>query len=50
MARQYDEIGVWSELKLTIIRDHAVEYSKILSKQSGPARVLSHEAPPLAVL
>lgn len=35
MGRQYDEIGVWSELKLSIIRDYAVEYSKILSNQSG---------------
>jgi three-Cys-motif partner protein len=35
MAKQYDEIGFWSELKLSIIRDYAVEYSKILSKQPG---------------
>ena len=33
MAKQYDEIGIWSELKLSIIRDYATEYSKILSKQ-----------------
>jgi three-Cys-motif partner protein len=35
MATQYDEIGIWSELKLSIIRDYATEYSKILSNQSG---------------
>jgi three-Cys-motif partner protein len=35
MAKQYDEIGIWSELKLSIIRDYAAEYSKILSKQPG---------------
>ena len=35
MAKEYDEIGVWSELKLSIIRDYAVEYSKILSRQRG---------------
>jgi three-Cys-motif partner protein len=35
MAKQYDEIGFWSELKLSIIRDYATEYSKILSKQPG---------------
>lgn len=33
--KQYDEIGIWSELKLSIIRDYATEYSKILSNQSG---------------
>ena len=35
MAKEYDEIGVWSELKLSIIRDYAAEYSKILSNQRG---------------
>ena len=35
MAKHYDEIGFWSELKLAIIRDYATEYSKILSKQAG---------------
>jgi len=33
MAKEYDEIGIWSELKLSIIRDYAVEYSKMLSNQ-----------------
>lgn len=33
MKPRYDEIGVWSELKLDIVRDYAVEYSKILAKQ-----------------
>ena len=35
MAKQYDEIGFWSELKLSIIRDYATEYSKILANQPG---------------
>jgi three-Cys-motif partner protein len=35
VAKEYDEIGVWSELKLSIIRDYAAEYSKILSNQRG---------------
>ena len=35
MAKHYDEIGIWSELKLSIIRDYATEYSKILSNQPG---------------
>jgi len=30
---EFDEIGVWSELKLQILREYAVEYSKILSSQ-----------------
>ncbi len=29
----FDEIGVWSEVKLEIVRAYAVEYSKILAKQ-----------------
>lgn len=33
MAKHYDEIGIWSELKLSIIRDYATAYSTILSKQ-----------------
>ena len=35
MAKQYDEIGFWSELKLSIIRDYPTEYSKILANQPG---------------
>lgn len=35
MAKSHDEIGIWSELKLTIIRDYAAAYSTILSNQSG---------------
>ena len=35
MPKAYDEIGLWSEMKLSIIRDYAVEYSKILSNQPG---------------
>jgi len=29
----YDQIGVWSEVKLDILREYAVAYSRILSKQ-----------------
>lgn len=35
MARGYDEVGGWSEIKLDIIRDYASEYSKILANQRG---------------
>jgi len=31
-----DEIGPWSEVKLDILKRYAVEYSKILSKQTNP--------------
>jgi three-Cys-motif partner protein len=30
-----EEIGPWSEIKLTIVRDYAATYSKILSAQAG---------------
>lgn len=33
MNREHDEVGLWSEMKLEIVRDYAQEYSKILSKQ-----------------
>jgi three-Cys-motif partner protein len=33
MKREYDEVGLWSEMKLEIVRDYAKEYSKIISKQ-----------------
>jgi hypothetical protein len=33
MNQDYDEIGIWSEVKLDIIREYAVAYSTILSKQ-----------------
>jgi three-Cys-motif partner protein len=36
MTLKFDEIGYWSEIKLDIIRRYALEYSKILSKQSNP--------------
>ncbi len=32
MAAEYDEIGIWSEVKLAIIRDYAAAYTKILAK------------------
>lgn len=35
MPKEYDQIGIWSELKLSIIRDYATAYSRILSKQAG---------------
>ncbi len=33
----FDEIGYWSEIKLDIIREYAVAYSKILSAQTNPS-------------
>lgn len=33
MKREYDEVGLWSEMKLEIVRDYAKEYSKIISKR-----------------
>jgi three-Cys-motif partner protein len=33
MKREYDEVGLWSEMKLEIVRDYAKEYSKIISKK-----------------
>ena len=33
---KFDEIGVWSEIKLDIIRDYATAYSTILSAQTDP--------------
>src|SRR5512138_2099143 len=35
-AREFDEIGHWSEIKLDIVRDYAAAYSKILSAQTKP--------------
>lgn len=32
MATEYDEIGVWSEVKLAIIKEYAAAYAKILDK------------------
>ncbi|MEE9215446.1 MAG: three-Cys-motif partner protein TcmP [Thermodesulfobacteriota bacterium] len=34
---KFDEIGYWSEIKLDIIREYAVAYSKILSAQTKPS-------------
>jgi len=33
MKPGFDEIGVWSEVKLDIVREYAVKYSTILAKQ-----------------
>jgi three-Cys-motif partner protein len=33
MKRDYDEVGLWSEMKLEIVRLYAKEYSKIISKR-----------------
>ena len=30
MAVEYDEIGIWSEVKLAIIREYAAAYARIL--------------------
>ena len=34
MKPEYDEVGLWSEMKLEIVRDYAKEYSKIISKRN----------------
>lgn len=34
---RYDEIGYWSEIKLDIIKEYAVAYSRILSSRSSPS-------------
>ena len=47
MAKQYDEIGFWSELKLSIIRDYATEYSKILANQQAFATSILMASPDL---
>jgi three-Cys-motif partner protein len=33
---KFDEIGYWSEVKLDIVKEYAVAYSKILSAQKSP--------------
>ena len=33
MALEYDEIGIWSEVKLAIIKEYAAAYSQILDKK-----------------
>jgi len=35
VAVEYDEIGIWSEVKLAIIREYASAYSRILESQRG---------------
>lgn len=41
---QYDEIGYWSEVKLHIVREYAVAYSKILDAQPAIKRYLYVDA------
>lgn len=36
MGAELDEIGVWSEIKLAILKEYAAAYSRILSSQSRP--------------
>jgi three-Cys-motif partner protein len=33
---QFDEIGIWSEIKLAIVREYAAAYSRILAAQNVP--------------
>lgn len=33
MAVEYDEIGIWSEVKLAIVKEYAAAYAKILDKK-----------------
>ncbi|MBA7678506.1 hypothetical protein ES703_86782 [subsurface metagenome] len=37
MAVVFDTIGYWSEIKLDIIQQYALQYSRILAGQSNPA-------------
>lgn len=34
---KFDEIGYWSEIKLDIVKNYAVAYSRILSAQKNPS-------------
>ena len=34
---QFDEIGIWSEVKLDILKEYAQAYSKILAAQASPS-------------
>jgi hypothetical protein len=35
VAVEYDEIGIWSEVKLAIVREYAAPYSKIMEAGVG---------------
>jgi hypothetical protein len=35
VAIEYDEIGIWSEVKLAIIKEYASAYTTILDAQRG---------------
>lgn len=35
--RQFDEIGIWSEIKLDILKKYAAAYSRILGTQESPS-------------
>jgi three-Cys-motif partner protein len=37
MAKEFDEINYWSEIKLDIIKEYATAYSTILAAQSNPS-------------
>ncbi|MFZ0272909.1 MAG: three-Cys-motif partner protein TcmP [Acidobacteriaceae bacterium] len=37
MTQEYDEIGIWSEVKLAIVRDYLPAYTTILNAQRGKA-------------
>jgi three-Cys-motif partner protein len=37
---QFDEIGIWSEIKLAIVKEYAAAYSQILAAQNSP--ILHH--------
>lgn len=36
MALKFDEIGYWSEIKLDVIRQYALQYSRILTNKKNP--------------
>ncbi len=38
-AFPFDEIGLWSEIKLEIVKEYATAYSRILAAQQAPSLI-----------
>jgi hypothetical protein len=36
MKARLDEVGYWTELKLEVLKEYCVAYSKIMTAQSNP--------------
>ena len=45
MAMEHDEIGVWSEVKLEIIKKYAAAYTTVIETQTA-----GHNQPPALVV